>query len=395
MISSRRRLVVASILLVLEAVAFALLVTESVTGAIAAVGFTCVSLWVHIVLHECGHLVVAKLLRLPVIAVRIAPFTGWRSEVWVRPTPTASALPLRMVLFYLGGPMLNLCTAAVLGTAAAFTSTAFTRVVLLGAALVGGLLGVVNLIPGVSPRSDGRNLLRWISAPTVARAVLRAGYYQEEVSRTLRTIARGEVGDHRLGDPVRDGDDPRLALAAFRQRWSMGHTHSAADFIADAERLAALAREDSTDPMAAAAIGQVLTVQFGLWYLYDAVVNGSPVEHREVVEISELAQLAFHVQPHVLSARIAMSLAHLLNERPEHARSLLLDIRPGVDPPDLRNVAFLLRTIAECYLGNHADADVLLRAAGGDYPQLTQVAVAIRAADPAPHLFALAPVVGT
>ncbi|MCW3820267.1 hypothetical protein ONA91_38140 [Micromonospora sp. DR5-3] len=391
MTSPRRRLVAAFILLLLEAVAFALLVTESVTGAIAAAGITCVSLWVHLVLHECGHLVMAKLLRLPIIAVRIAPFTGWRSEVWVRPTPSTTALPLRMVLFYLGGPIANLCTATVLGTATASTSTPLTRAALLGAAFVAALLGVANLIPGISPRSDGRNLLRWLFAPTASRAALQAGYYQEEVSRTLRTIAREEVGDHRLGDPVRGGNDPRLALAAFQRRWSTGHAHSAADLIADAERLAALARADSTDPMAAAAIAQVLTVQFGLWYLYAAVVNGSPVQHQEVLEISELARLAFHVQPHALSARVAMSLAHLLNQQPEHARSLLLDIRPGVDPPDLCNVAFLLRAIAECYLGNHADAATLIRVAGGDYQQLTQVVAAIQAADPVPPLFASAP----
>lgn len=391
MISPRRRLVAASVLLVLEAVVFALFVTESVVGAIAAVGVTCLSLWVHVVLHECGHLVVAKLLRLPVVAVRIAPFTGWRSEVWVRPAPPATALPLRMVLFYLGGPTVNLCTAAVLAAVAASTGTASTRVALFGAALVGALLAVVNLVPGTSPRSDGRNLLRWLLAPTATRAALRAGYYQEEVRRTLRAITRGEVGDDRLGDPVRDGDDPRLALAAFQRRWSTGHAQSAADFIADAERLAALARADGTDPLAAAAIGEALTVQFGLWYLYAAVVNGSPVERREVVELAELAQLAFQAQPHLLSARVAMSLAHLLDQRPEHARSLLLDIRPGVDPPDLCGVAFLLRAAAECHLGNHADADTLIRAAGGDHQQLAQVVAAIRAADPVPPLFAPAP----
>ncbi|MFC0029969.1 hypothetical protein ACFFMM_10585 [Micromonospora chaiyaphumensis] len=389
MISSRRRLVVACILLVLEALVVALFVTESVTGAISAVVLTCVSVWVHVVLHECGHLVVAKLLRLRVIAVRIAPFTGWRSEVWVRPTPMATVLPLRMVLFYLGGPMANLCAAMLLCAAAAVTSTALTRVVLLGAALVGALLGVVNLIPGISPRSDGRNLLRWLSAPTATRAALRAGYYQEEVSRTLRAMARGE---HGLGDPVPDGNDPLLALAAFQRRWSTGHAGSTADYVAEAERLAALARADRTDPMAAAAIGQVLTVQFGLWYLYDAVVNGVPVVHREVVEISELAQLAFDVQPHRLSARVALSLAHLLNHRPEQARSLLLDIRPGVEEPDLCHVASLLSAVAECHLGNRAGADAFIRAAAdGGYQQLTQVAVAIRAADPVPRLFAPAP----
>jgi Zn-dependent protease len=394
-ISPRRRLLAASILLVLEAVVFALFVTESVTGAIAAVGFTCVSVWVHVVLHECGHLVVAQLLRLPVIAVRIAPFTGWRSEVSIRPSPSAAALPLRMVLFYLGGPVTNLCTATVLGIATALTSTALMRVALLGAALVAALLGVVNLIPGISPRSDGRNLLRWLFAPTDIRTALRAGYYQEEVSRTLRTIAGGEVDDDRLADPVRDGNDPRRALAAFQRRWSTGHAQSAADLIADAERLAALAHADSTDPMSAAAIGQVLTVRFGLWYLYAAAVNGSPVERQEVLEISELARLAFQVQPHMLSTRLAMSLAHLLNQRPEHARSLLLHVRPGVDPPDLCSVALLVRAIAECYLSNRADADHLISAAGGDYPQLTQVVAAIQAADPVPPLFAPAPMADT
>ncbi|MEU1841734.1 hypothetical protein [Micromonospora chersina] len=127
MISSRRRLVAASVLLALEALAFALFVTESVTGAIAAVGFTCLSVWVHVVLHECGHLVVAKLLRLPVLAVRVAPFTGWRNEVVVRPAPSMAALPLRMVLFYLGGPMANLCAATALAAAGASTGTPMTR----------------------------------------------------------------------------------------------------------------------------------------------------------------------------------------------------------------------------------------------------------------------------
>ncbi|MET7806983.1 hypothetical protein [Micromonospora chersina] len=387
--SSRRRLLVASVLLTLEALVFALVVTESVTGAIAAVGFTCLSVWVHVVLHECGHLVMAKLLRLPVIAVRIAPFTGWRNEVAVRPAPSMAALPLRMVLFYLGGPMANLCAATALAAAGASTGTPLTRLALLGAALVAALLGVLNLVPGTSPRSDGRNLLRWLSAPTATRAGLRAAYYQEEISRTLRAI------NPPLGHPVGVGEDPRGALAAFQQRWSTGRVRSAADLVADAERLAALARADTTDPVAAAAIGQVLTVQFGLWYLYAAVVNGAPVERREVLEISELARIALHVQPHLMSARVAMSLAHLLNHRPEQARSLLVDIRPGVDPPDLCGVAFLLRAVAECHLGNHADADALVRAAGGGYPQLMEVVAAIRAADPAPPLFAVAPMAAT
>ncbi|WP_433552861.1 hypothetical protein ACQP08_05485 [Micromonospora zamorensis] len=385
---SPRRLVVASILLVLEGVAFALLVTESVIGAIAAVGITCLACWLHLILHECGHLVVAKLLRLQVISVRIAPFNGWRNEVSVRPAPSTTALPLRMVLFYLGGPLANLCTAAVLVALTTLTSTPMTRVALIGTALFAVLLGLINLIPPSSPHSDGRNLLRWLLRPTATTAALLGAYYQEEISRTLRTI---EVDAGRPGDQVLDGNDPRVVLAAFHRRWSTGHGHSVPELMADAERLAALARADRTDPLTAAAIGQVLSVQFGLWYLYAAVVNRSPVAHQEVLEIWELAQLGCHGQPHRVPARVAMSLAQLLNERPEQARSLLLDIRPGVDPPDLCSVAFLLRAIAECQLGNHAEADALVRAAGDGFRQLTQIVAAIRAADPMPPMFAPAP----
>jgi hypothetical protein len=256
------------------------------------------------------------------------------------------------------------------------------RIALLGAALMAALLGVVNLIPGTSPRSDGRNLLRWLSTPAASRAALRAGRYDEEVMRAVRALA-----GHGDRDPARDNDDP---LASFQRRWSVARS---ADLLADAERLAALARADGTDPATAAEIGQLLAVQFGLWYLYDAVVYGSPVEHKEVSEISDLAQLAFQVQPHLLSARVAMALAHVLNERPEQARSVLADIRPGVDPPDLCGVAILVRAVAECYLGDGADAGGLIAAAGGDYPQLAQVVAAIRATDPGPRLFAVAPTV--
>lgn len=381
------------LLLAVETTAFALLVTESVTGAIAAAGLTCVSLWLHLVLHECGHLVAAKLLRLPVVAVRVAPFNGWRNEVSVRPSPSMRALPLRMVLFYAGGPLANLCAATALVVVSTSTGTALTRLTLLGAAFVGALLGLTNLLlPGRSTCSDGQNLLRWLRAPAAARDGLRAGYYQEEVVRAVRAVAR-VGGVHRLGIQARSGDDPLLALAAYQQRLMAAPTRSA-ELVTEAERLAALARAGRTDPAAAAAIGQVLSVQFGLWYLYAAVVAGAPVARRDVREISELARIAVRPQPGALSARIVTGLAHLLDQRQGDARQLLLDVRPDAEPRDLCAVALLLRAAAESYLGNHADADHLLRAARDDYPQLAQLVAAIRAADPAPPLFAPVPVAG-
>ena len=381
------------LLLAVETTAFALLVTESVTGAIAAAGVTCVSLWLHLVLHEGGHLVAAKLLRLPVVAVRVAPFNGWRNEVSVRPSPSTMALPLRMVLFYAGGPLANLCAATALVVVSTSTGTALTRLTLLGAAFVGALLGLTNLLPGRSTCSDGQNLLRWLRAPAAARDGLRAGYYQEEVVRAVRAVARVGGDVHRLGIQARSGDDPLLALAAYQQRLMAAPTRSA-ELVTEAERLAALARAGRTDPAAAAAIGQVLSVQFGLWYLYAAVVAGAPVARRDVREISELARIAVRPQPGALSARIVTGLAHLLDQRPGDARQLLLDVRPDAEPRDLCAVALLLRAAAESYLGNHADADHLLRAARDDYPQLAQLVTAIRAADPAPPLFAPVPVAG-
>lgn len=382
--SPRRRLVGTSVLLVLEATGLALLASESVTGAIVAVAVTCVSWWLHLILHECGHLVAARLLGLPVVAVRIAPFTGWRNAVSIRPAPQATALPLRMALFYLGGPMTNLCTAVLLGAAAALPSTATARIALLGAGLAAALLGVANLVPGSSPGSDGRSLLRWIFTPTATRAALRLGQYWAEVSRA---IAAAGVDD-RPGDALPDGEDAQRALAAYRRRWSAGHVHSPAALLADAERLAALAQAEGTDPATAAAIGQVLSIQFGLCYLYAAVVDRSPVDHCEVREIAELAQLALHAQPDELSARTAMSLAHLLNQQPEQARSLLLDIRTDTGPPELYSLARLLRATAEYYLGHRGRADELAAAAGGHYPQLAQLVATIQAADPLPPLFA-------
>jgi Zn-dependent protease len=230
--------VFAGVFLVVDAVVCALLVTESVTRAFIVVGLACMSLWVHIVLHECGHLIMALLLRLPVVAVRIAPFTGWRSAVLVQPVPSATALPLRMVLLHLGGPMTNLVTAGVLGAAAAWTGTTsdtlLMRVALLAAAFVAALLAVVNLIPGLDPHSDASNVRRWLLAPTSARAALRAGYLLGEVSRKVPTIAGGEGDDDRLADPVDDQDEARRALAAFRRRSITGPAQPTADLVADA-----------------------------------------------------------------------------------------------------------------------------------------------------------------
>lgn len=356
MIPSRWQLICAAAFLTLLAVGFALLVTESATGAVVAAGAVWLSLWVHLALHEGAHLVTALAVRVPVVAVRIAPFGGWRNEVLTRPSPSATALPARMALVHLAGPAANLGTAAVLGVVASSPGPATTRLALIVAAAVAVLLGLGNLIPGSAQPTDGTKILRWLSRSTAAelRVGLRAIQFQEEISRTLRAL------------------DPDPAVAPFITKCDVALSH---DLVPDAERLQAVAYADGTEPAVAASIARTITVQFGLWYLYAAAVSRTPVEHKEVVELSELARVGFDAG--APAARLALGLAELLAGRPGEARSLLLETFPD----DLRGVALLLRAVAEARLGNHAGAAGLVRAAGDRLPRLAEVATAAPAVD--------------
>ncbi|WP_204006947.1 hypothetical protein [Virgisporangium aurantiacum] len=346
MIPSRWQLACAAAFLTLVAVGFALLVTESAAGAVVAAGAVWLSLWVHLALHEGAHLVTALAVRVPVVAVRIAPFGGWRNEVLTRPSPAATALPARMALVHLAGPVANLGTAAVLAVVASWPGPATTRLALIVAAAVAGLLGLGNLIPGSTPPNDGSKILRWLSRPASAeiRAGLRMIQFQEEISRTLRAL------------------DPDPTVAAFITKCDRAVSH---DLVPDAERLQAMAHADGTDPAVAASIARTITVQFGLWYLYAAAVSRTPVEHKEIVELAELARVGFDAG--VPAARLAMGLVELLAGRPGEARSLLL----GAFPDDLRGVALLLRTGAERQLGN--DSDDLVAGAGPGHDRLAEV----------------------
>jgi hypothetical protein len=352
MTQPRWQLVSAAVLLTLVAVGFALLVTESAAGAAVAAGAVWLSLWAHLALHEGAHLVAALLLRIPVVAVRVAPFGGWRNEVVTRPSPSASGLPVRMVLVHLAGPLANLGTAAALGVWAVAPGPASVRVALFVAAAVAVMLGLGNLVPWHLPPTDGTKAVLWLARSEEIRAQIRLIHFQEEVSRTLRALNPGDV-------------DP--ALAAFIARCDTAFLPRQEDFMAEAVRLQALAHAEGTAPEVAAAIGRTLTVQFGLWYLYAAAVTRSPVEHKEIVELAELAAVA--------GDRLALGLVAVLDERPAEALSLL----SGLFGDD---VALALRAVAGCQAGDRAEADRLLAGGGRHYEQLATVVAAVRDADP-------------
>ncbi|GAA1042276.1 hypothetical protein GCM10009557_67890 [Virgisporangium ochraceum] len=331
--------------LTLLAAAFALLATESVAVAVVAAVALWASVWVNIVLHEFGHLGAALLMRVPVVAVRIMPFTGWRNEVLVRPSPSASALRARMVVVYLGGALANLATAV--GVASVVNRFPLViQLVLVEAFLVAVLLGVLNLMSGAT--HDGTLLWLWLAMPAEVREWLREARFREEVNRTLRLIDPGDV-------------EP---LTAYLDRHLGTATEVRADLVADAERLSDL-------PGADPAIAQVLTIQFGMWYLHAAAVIRAPVEHKELDEIVAVARRAFDARPDSAASRIAMGLAELLAERPERAGEVLARVRPA--DGDVYDVAVLLRAAA----GHPFEGE-----AGGRFPELARVVRAVRHAGP-------------
>lgn len=185
-----RQIVTAVVFLTVLAAAFALLATESVPVAVVVAVALWASVWVNVVLHELGHLAAALLARVPVVAVRIAPFTGWRNEVLVRPSPSDPAVRARMVLVLLGGPLANLGTAVVLALAVPRFTIA-TQIVLVEASCVALLLGVLNLVPGSS--HDGKWLKLWLTRPADVREGLWAARFRAEVSRIVRLVDPGDV----------------------------------------------------------------------------------------------------------------------------------------------------------------------------------------------------------
>lgn len=154
--------------------------------------------WLHIVVHEAGHALAGTLFGQNVFALGVG---RWRLERgqkrwhWRRGTavkgisgfailiPRAGREPTRtdMVMYFLGGPLVNLLTAALifvvvwiwkpaLGPASAW----------LGAGCAALILGVINLVPFRSAGwySDGMSLLHLLQGKTAARLRLQTARLQ-------------------------------------------------------------------------------------------------------------------------------------------------------------------------------------------------------------------------
>jgi hypothetical protein len=149
-------------------------VENGVLGIALPILAVVVSIPLLVVLHECAHLLVALLLRLPVVEMRIRPTSS--SFVRVRPSPTAKALPPRFILMHLAGPLTNLAIAFGLARLASAEVPDLVRSCLLTAALLSAILGIGNLVPHRDHRSglhsDGSQIWRWLARPAHQRELL-------------------------------------------------------------------------------------------------------------------------------------------------------------------------------------------------------------------------------
>ena len=181
-----------------------------------------VGLFLHVVVHELGHLMAAGLLRLRVVGVRIwglrfgaprsAPANS-NGHVTVALGLARRWVPFRMTVVLLAGPAANVAVAALTTTVAANRSASTElRVGAVGATVAGFYLAIGNLLPrrptsGLAT-TDGRKALRWIFRPARERArmVLRTDLARlRAISSSTGQESAGPRHDHlvsAVGDPV-------------------------------------------------------------------------------------------------------------------------------------------------------------------------------------------------
>lgn len=151
----------------------------------------------HVVVHELGHLLAARTMRLKVLGMRIwklqwgAPgsLAGSSGHVQVDLRRWHRALPARLVVFVAAGPLANVAAAVLTAVVATNESVPLeVRVVAVGLTAAGLCTAILNLVPyrlSGTTASDGLALLRWIFRPGKEVALVR----RRDVRSSLRPIA--------------------------------------------------------------------------------------------------------------------------------------------------------------------------------------------------------------
>ena len=334
---------------------------------VGILGFAGASLLVfplHIVVHECGHLVAALLTGLRVTGVRLLSL---RHQSAVVVEPTGPALPVRMTAFILAGPLANLALAALAWQLWRASLPTPVRLVAAFAAVTGVIFAAANLIP-IRPSSpsldpDGLNLLRWVSRPRLMSAAT--------------TNDRG-----RLDQTIDTTDHPLVLLVAVMRRRQIDSGYQ--QFVPMAERLNGIAHDERTKPAHAATIAAQLAVTFGTGYLRLGIVEGNAIDRANADELIEIAELGHRLRPRDEATRIGLAVARLLDHRPAEARALLTGLRATT--PLTHGLSTQLFALAEIYLGHRERADALLATVRAGDPAMSEIHSALRSADALPAL---------
>jgi hypothetical protein len=321
--------------------------------------------YVSIAIHEGAHALVAVAMGLRVTGVRIA-IKSPRTLV----VPAGRVLPARMAAMLIAGPMANAGCAVALWWPTAQPQPRPVGVILSLAAVIPAAMAIRSLIPARSKAfrpTDGYLLLRWIFRPRL-------------------TTAQRSADKSQLATIIATTTDPLVLLSAVKRRDGLDPTGYPA-FIADAERLLAVARDKRSDRATAGAIAEWLSLRFGFAYLHATIVAGQPVDRADREEIIETAELAVGLEPESKPARIGLALARLLDDRPAEALELLSDFPSST--PAQHNVAMWLFAVALVYSGDRGRADALLASVAepADTPALRREILAkLRSATELPPL---------
>lgn len=320
-----------------------------------------------LVLHECGHLLAAKLLRLPVVDIRIRP--GGRSYVRVRPGPSWPALPVRMTVFFLAGPATDLALTAGLFAGAAAAGWGVALNCLIASGLAGAVFGVGNLVPhrprgGI--RSDGGNVLLWVFRPARQRAAIAA-------EQVLPRLVQGTIDDAELAAFI-DGarDRPAGAAAAYgrwcrtlglgvipsRERTTAANVVMSPAAAADFAHLRAYVLRPEAALQLVVSIVPTLGIIPGLGQLHRVYVDGEPADRAIVDHIAQMADLLRRRSPDDVWRLTLTALTEVLRGRPSQAVLMLRQITPAA--VDETAWAVAIRAVAESAAGDPAGAERLL-----------------------------------
>ncbi|MFC4245218.1 hypothetical protein ACFOYW_17755 [Gryllotalpicola reticulitermitis] len=351
-----------------------------------------------VVPHELGHLVVALVLRLPVRGaaigrLRIGPVApskalGGCIALDVDRLPPR-ALPLRMILFALGGPLSGLlCATAAAAVAMDPAASLAARNLSAAVACAAAAVQIWNLLPlksSTGGRLDGLNVVLWLTAPSAQWAQLQHLRAVAELRRTMPT-SPVELADfpslERLRCGLRD-PHPQSAVRALRllyrslpidallnpvddDTWSpeaATQARLAAPTILEFARRADIPKELRAD--AAGAFAQVLAMVCA----YEDIVADAPPLSENLAQATDLAEFAWQMRPGWLPNQSTLGLIRLFQRRPADTRALLINISTGQgkDNED-RARAYSIRGLAELDLGNAALAERLAELASAEAP---------------------------